>query len=212
MTDQKYAKITSAVYELLEFFPESEPLGLKAKEKALAIMENLVLASSNNNSQKERNESAKQAFRDIEILESYLALGKARSWIDNMNLLIVLKEYEQIKKDLNIPVKEEKIVQKPPVDNNVDKPLSLSLNERQGKIIEMLSSKEKAQVLDFQKVLPTVTKRTIRRDLDELLRMGKIERAGEWNQVAYKLYKQVSPINQSNSDQQKEGGTERLLS
>lgn len=58
---------------------------------------------------------------------------------------------------------------------------------RQGKIIEFLEKNEKAQVMDLQKILPDITKRTIRRDLDELLESGKIDRFGEFNQVFYKI-------------------------
>jgi DeoR/GlpR family transcriptional regulator of sugar metabolism len=41
--------------------------------------------------------------------------------------------------------------------------------------------------MDLQKVLPNITKRTIRRDLDELLETGKIIRMGEFNRVFYKI-------------------------
>jgi len=50
-----------------------------------------------------------------------------------------------------------------------------------------LSDKEKAQVMDLQTVLPAVTKRTIRRDLDALLSLGQIVRLGEFNQVFYRV-------------------------
>jgi len=63
----------------------------------------------------------------------------------------------------------------------------VKLSDRQQKIIKFLSDKEKAQVMDLQEVLPTVTKRTIRRDLDELLATGRVVRLGEFNQVFYKV-------------------------
>jgi DeoR/GlpR family transcriptional regulator of sugar metabolism len=62
-----------------------------------------------------------------------------------------------------------------------------NLTARQQKIIEFLKQKEKAQVADLQQVLPDVTKRTIRRDLDELLVSGIIVRMGEFNQVFYQI-------------------------
>jgi len=63
----------------------------------------------------------------------------------------------------------------------------LSLTQRQRKIIEFLRAKENAQVWELQKVLPEVTKRTLRRDLDELLSKNLVERKGAWNAVAYQL-------------------------
>jgi len=78
------------------------------------------------------------------------------------------------------------------VDNIVSIPnrivnLEGVLTARQDKILEVLNTQEKAQVADFQKALANVTKRTIRRDLDILLRIGKVDRIGEFNQIFYKL-------------------------
>ncbi|MBI2098132.1 MAG: DeoR family transcriptional regulator [Candidatus Wildermuthbacteria bacterium] len=61
------------------------------------------------------------------------------------------------------------------------------LSQRQRKIIEFLRAKENAQVWELQKVLPEVTKRTLRRDLDELLQKNLVERKGAWNAVSYEL-------------------------
>lgn len=64
---------------------------------------------------------------------------------------------------------------------------STALSTRQNKILEILRTKEKAQVWELQKVLPEVTKRTLRRDLDDLLEKKRIERHGEWNAVFYRI-------------------------
>ncbi len=61
------------------------------------------------------------------------------------------------------------------------------LTQRQKRIIEFLRIKENAQVWELQKVLPEVTKRTLRRDLDELLQKNLVERKGAWNAVSYEL-------------------------
>ena len=61
------------------------------------------------------------------------------------------------------------------------------VSNRQKKILEFLGKNEKAQVMDLQTILPDITKRTIRRDLDELLEAGKIARFGDFNQVFYKI-------------------------
>ena len=60
-------------------------------------------------------------------------------------------------------------------------------SKRQTKILEILSVKQKAQVADIIKELPNVTKRTIRRDLNDLLKKGSVVRVGQWNQVFYKV-------------------------
>lgn len=155
--DNKFIKLTNIVYELLEFFPEAEPLKNKAKEKALAVLE-----SNGKNTE------------DIDALLGYLKLAKMQGWLSGLNYIIISQEYEKLR-------------QKPIDIGSRTKLAGEKLNERQIKILDYLKEKEKAQVMDLQQVLADVTKRTIRRDVDELLRAGSIVRMGEFNQVFYKL-------------------------
>jgi len=220
---ENYIKITGAVYKILDFFPDQDPLKNRAKEKALAILDNLTLIfdshgwiSLKSYLSEEKEKNAKQALEDIEMLESYLRIGKDQGWIDAVNFLIILKEYATIKAEIskrkhsgtsfkeevkNLPVgsmqmqiisqlremvivedKEEKAKAKS------EKPKFIkSYTERQKKILKILKSKGRGQVSDIIKELPDVTKRTIRRDLDDLLKRGEIIRVGEWNQIYYKL-------------------------
>jgi DNA-binding HxlR family transcriptional regulator len=58
---------------------------------------------------------------------------------------------------------------------------------RARKILGLLDAKGKAQAWELQKVLPQVTKRTLRRDLDTLVQKGLLERKGQWNTVFYQI-------------------------
>ena len=187
-------KLTSAAYKLLEFFPESDPLKNKAKEKVLLIMSRLGRdpAAAGENSVQE----------DIDILLGYFEVGKSQGWISAINCLIICEEYKKIKLEIDFktgirtltaeashmtPEQVEKTAS-PGLEGGIiaeKKPIWLSA--RQEKIIEFLGKNQKAQVMDLKAVLPDITKRTIRRDLDELLRLGKIQRMGEFNKVFYKL-------------------------
>lgn len=196
MPTQKYTEITSAVYKILDFFPEEELLKNKIKEKALEVMEGLVLISLPDNPQK--GEVAVQVLKDIEVLKGYLSLGKVQGWVDNLNLLILFKEYDKIKEEVGsiVVLKEEEIIKKEiaPVDNIVEKEGINSegkLSDRQEEILKVLKTQEKAQVADFKKALPNVTKRTLRRDLDDLLKKERVVRVGEWNQVFYQINQKV---------------------
>ncbi len=190
-------KLTSAVYNLLEFFPESDPLKNKVKEKVLAIMENLSLVFADEGwvSLKDyfsgnREKVKLQTLEDIGILLNCLKLAKMQGWINGVSFLIVFNEYEQVRKEIGAPIIA-------PVLEKVKKPCEprphtvliedFKLTARQGKILEFLKHNQKAQVMDLMNVLPEVTKRTIRRDLDELLKMGKVAREGEFNQVLYRI-------------------------
>jgi Fic family protein len=180
--EEKFLKLTNAVYGILAFFPESDPLKNKAKEKVLAIMENLTLDKLSVHS---------RIFEDIEILLNYLKIAESQGWINSVNYLIISNGYEKIKKEIGLP---QNISQNMPEDSQVaqesKEPVlteeDLDFSARQNKIIKFLEEKGKAQVMDLQTILPDITKRTIRRDIDDLLEKGKITRMGEFNQIFYK--------------------------
>jgi len=210
-----FIKIINETYKLLDFFPDSDPLKNKAKEKVLAILENLTLISDRDDwvSLKTclsagREKSATQLLDDLEILESYLKLGKYQGWIDSINFLILIKEYRLIKASLGKQIPNPldpqellkvafQVLNKSKIENPNDQNLknetkierqrAQEYSERQKKILQMLSEKEKVQVADIIKEIPSITKRTIRRDLDDLLKKGKVIRVGEWNQVFYQI-------------------------
>ena len=149
-------KITNAVYKLLECLPDADPLKNKVKEKALAILE----AAS---------------VTDIEALQKYLELARSQGWMGGMNFLIIKKQYDELKQNL--------VLQKEPSLKKGEKQLAYS--GRQKAILDLLKSQQKLQVADIIKEIPDITKRTVRRDLDDLLKKGVITRMGEFNQVFY---------------------------
>ncbi len=210
--ENDFLKITNATYRVLDFFPNDDPLKNKVKEKVLSILENLTLISSTHGwmSLKTcllagREKASAQLIDDIEILESYLKLGKEQGWIGGVNFLILIKEYKKIKEVINPPKgliqKNLEIISN--IENNpkprfgsiqsealdghgeVNQNNEKDYSERQVNILNILASREKIQVADIIKEIPNITKRTIRRDLDNLLKRGEIIRIGEFNQVFY---------------------------
>jgi len=189
MFEDKYSKLTNALYKIIEFFPEEDPLKNKTKEKALEVMEGLVKQSD-----------SEQVLKDIDVLKGYLMVGKSQGWIDNINFLILSKEYDKVKEEIGsvaevmqrgtglleetkeIPFSKNKgeIKEKTDIPQN-------SISDRQEKILKILEEQGKAQVGDLKKVFSEVSKRTLRRDLDNLLKKKIVVRTGEWNQVVYKL-------------------------
>jgi len=202
-----FIKITDAVYKVLNFLPDSDPLKNKAKERVLLILENLTLS---------KPELLEKTLSDIEVLETYLKLAKYQGWVSDMNFLIITNECSKIKSYIGTlklaqgdDLKEKKKTNrvdgearsmaqnlKPEGALNKESSLNKSIegsgktSTRQKRILEILLRRDKAQVADIIKKLPDVTKRTIRRDLDDLLKKGKISRAGEWNQVSYQIANQ----------------------
>ena len=58
-------------------------------------------------------------------------------------------------------------------------------------MLEILRYKEKVQVWELKKLLPDVTKRTLRRDVDDLLKRNLVVREGEWNDIFYRSVEKV---------------------
>jgi len=187
--DEKYIKLTSAIYRLFDFFPDQDPLKNRAKNRLLSISDNLVLFFKEDAAKLKIFE---QLLEDIDILRSYLKLAKMQVWITDINFLIADTEFKNLKNELAAFLPKEKVEQKLKAKPRAD------LTERQKKIVKLLQEKNKAQVLDFLKVLPDVTKRTIRRDLDDLLKKQVVERQGEWNEVFYVMHgnKEIGQDNQ----------------
>ena len=193
--ERDFIKIINETYSLIDFFPEGDPLKAKAKEKALEIMENLTIFFG-----EKEGRLPEKLYSDIAILTNYLKLGKDQGFLNDINFLILSKEYEKIKSDINVPgtIADKKKEPISPSDKEITvyenseikggaMMSSTGFSERQGKILKILKEKTKAQVSDIIKEIPNVTKRTVRRDLDDLLKKGKVTRVGEWNQVFYRL-------------------------
>ena len=202
--EDSFIKLTNTVYSILDCLPENDPLKNRAKEKVLAILENMTLVFGTSgwiSLQKEK--ASAQLPDDIEVLINYLVVGKTQGWVSSVNFLIITNQYRDIKNNIRPP---EGIIKKsieiansmvmdpkPPMISSKEQNGALvyleKFSERQDKILHILEAREKAQVSDIIKELPNITKRTIRRDLDDLLKRGKIMRVGEWNQVFYKVLK-----------------------
>jgi|SRR5581483_1715141 len=205
--DETFVKITSIVYSLLDFFPDADPLKIKAKDTVLSILEGVTIVSDADGWASIKKETASlKLLDDIAMLEAYLSLGKNQGWIDRVNFLIITNEYKKVKEKVRPlaitvrthlqslaipegkkpePKKDRVAMQWQPETSSLA--VDDGYNNRQKKILEVISQREKTQVADLIKEIPQVTKRTLRRDLDDLLRKGKITRAGEWNQVFYKI-------------------------
>lgn len=181
MEKEKYLKIISATYKVIDFLPEAEPLKNRTKEKVLEIMDGLVSA---------RNHG--KILADIEVLESYIDLAKNQQWISVLNSAILLEQYNVLKNEIknSAPKETVKEISSKPIIKKVVQPESRNqsnFTSRQQQILKALASAQLAQVADFKKIMPNVSKRTLRRDLDGLLKRGVIARVGKFNQVVYKI-------------------------
>ena len=171
-----FVKVVFATHRVAEMLKE----GKQIKELANQLLGNLLLFCEENPVTIEQKRNILP--RTLREIESLLVALKKEKWVNPKNLLVLEKEYRKIPHMLIAFLEQNK------VSLAEEKP-SQELTLRQRKILELLKTKEKAQVWELQKVLPEVTKRTLRRDLDNLLSLNLIERKGEWNNVFYVLAK-----------------------
>ncbi|MFC1629772.1 DeoR family transcriptional regulator [Patescibacteria group bacterium] len=191
MRKEDFISFTSQLYKLTLLFPKKEPLRYKMRELADDILASLIPSQLENISI-EKNE-LKKSINDLEILDSYFEIAKSQNWVSLSEILNLQEEYSKIrgrtiKKFLEIQVSKVKDLKGEKKESiSVRKSSDSSVSERQQKIIEILKEKEKSQVWEFKKVFPEVSKRTLRRDFEQLLSKGLVQRIGEYNMVFYKL-------------------------
>ncbi len=204
-----FIELTNRLYRITFLFPSREPLRHKIREVGDEILANLVLILEGEIAR--RREAAFQVERDIEIIDTLLELSKSQNWVDSDEIKKAQEKYREIKVEVEefndilrrrsafyeqkalliedekkLPKLKEKesIVKEKPVVKEKKK-ADVNLNDRQKKILDLLSKKEKMQVKDFQDVLPSITKRTLRRDLVALTESKLVKRSGAGNMTSY---------------------------
>jgi len=182
-------ELTKKIYHLTLLFPKKEPLRYKMRELADDILadsinnQHPVLVKEDLNTFRRSSESVRNSLvqlieKDLEILDSFFEVAKSQNWVSPKEILNLQKEYSKLKEGLK---REEK-----PKPQEVYRGQTPA-NQRQEKILEFLKENGRAQVRELKQIFPEVTKRTLRRDFEFLLKQGKIERMGERNETFYQL-------------------------
>ncbi len=202
MDKDYFIKLTLALYRVTDLFPKEEPLKFSLRTKADDILTEAVLVLQDNPvilDQRRKKQIVEKMIENIEILESYFELGRNQNWVDKRNFSVLEDEYNKIKQELarhrvdflnslRIGVKTQK-----PTKLKKQQPLVSEFSqdgprEKRCKVIlETLQNKDKAQVWEFQKTFPKLSKRTLRRDFEYLLERGFVQRIGDNNSTYYKL-------------------------
>ncbi len=182
--DKEYLiKITNDLYRLTLLFPKKEPLRYKMRELADNILTNIMIIIEGD--EKGYKDASFQIKKDIEPLDIFFEIAKDQNWTSLDAVVEIQEKYQVIKEEIDnfIDNLEQETVT---VERAVisDKP---SLNNRQKKIVDLLKKKDKIQVNEVQEFLPDVTKRTLRRDFDALIKKGVLKRMGKANLTFYAL-------------------------
>jgi len=165
-------------------------VGTPIKLGANAILSRLIILLEGSLSPTQKKAFGQEILRELVSLEKHFELAKAQGNINPANFSILEGEYAKVKQFAQgfVEEKGEGTSEAGPPSFRV---AELRRGEGGGKslrakkILGLLDAKGKAQVWELQKVLPQVTKRTLRRDLDTLVQKGLLERKGQWNTVFY---------------------------
>ena len=114
--------------------------------------------------------SSRPISENLEVLQGFLEIAKNQNWVSPAEILNLWAEYSKLEEATT--------------------PLALDLDgqdSRRDRIIKFLREKGQAQVWQIKQVFPEVTKRTLRRDFENLLKHGLVERIGERNETYYKV-------------------------
>jgi DNA-binding transcriptional ArsR family regulator len=196
MDKDYFIKLTSSVYKLTLLFPKKEPLRLLVREQANEIMTDiLIVLQSDIIKSRELIEGLEAR---IDVIIGYLQVAKDQDWVSPTEIEQMEVEYSKIREEIeeiadafdSSELMQRGAIEKEEVINqNMLMPAmtSVHLTDRQEIILDLLKEHNEMQIKEVQTVLSEVTKRTLRRDLKDLVDKGKVDRLGEGNETVYRL-------------------------
>lgn len=196
MERKEVIELTIKLYKLTLLFPKKEPLRYRMREVADRILEGSITCEVSNSPKKDEFLIIEEIKKDLEIIDAYFEIVKWQNWLSYFDILSIKDQYVKMKDGL--PQREIRLPLNLPKPKEIEKLVSPQdeLGERKEKILDVLKKKEMVQVWEINKILPDVSKRTLRRDFEQLLKQGLVERVGEGNKTFYKLIR--TEIGQSN--------------
>jgi len=207
-------QLTNNLYRLTLLFPKKEPLRYKMREIADDILAECLRLNLKQELKQDTNpkEYMDDSWVDLEVLDAFFEVAKEQNWVSLEEILKLQENYSKLKGELKTEVEEDKSSSPPlaaarvtdlemtltlPLDKSKNECSSIS--ERQEKILAFLKEQGRAQVWQIKQVLPEVTKRTLRRDFENLLKKMLVERTGERNNTFYQIPSERGERKESNS-------------
>jgi len=205
-------KLTVVLYRVTELFPKQEPLKFSLRKKANSILAGFVLCLGNNSiilTKADKQRLLRSILKNIEVIQTFFSLAESQDWLRPENFLVLKREYSRVGQQVRqaLIVQKEVIEREPATvpatrvstvkelikrevpakrQETASSGVSLGgLKSRHKQIIKFVKAKGATQVKDVKEILPEVTKRTLRRDFDFLLKSGLVERRGDKNTTEY---------------------------
>lgn len=188
MQEDFIIKLTGSLYRVVEVFPE-DVLKMAIKKEAVDILRNYFLKKS------------KDVLQGIDVLLSLLEVAENQNWAQKENFLVLQENYQKLQQGLletfpsnscnNIHSKSKDVAKPAGLTKAKENRQALDFtqitNERHKKILKFLQKASQGQIQDFKGILPEVSKRTLRRDMDQLLKLKAVKRIGDKNNTVYQM-------------------------
>lgn len=205
MNKDYFIKLNRAIYKITETFFEKEPLKFKIREFANTILADLILFENFNSA---KNASFQQFFdieqfqqltnkilNNIEILIAYFDLAESQNYVSSKNFLFFCQEYSKIRKQIKLSQNQEREQSIQPTQSIIStkkiitsKPKEkVLITDRQEKLLQILTSKQQVQIKEIEKEFPEKSRRTLQRDLENLISKNLIQKKGEYNELFYEI-------------------------
>jgi DNA-binding transcriptional ArsR family regulator len=191
MDKNSFVELTTNLYNLTLLFPKKDPLRYQIRQVGNDIFANLVTILRGDVDNPKTLIAETQ--HKLAILDGFFKVAKSQNWVSPNDILELQREYSKIRGEIEEfgifkPVEVEKKTSKKQKKSATSEANNeFSLNERQEKILEILKQENKIQVHNVKDIFPDVSKRTLRRDFESLLKHGLVERIGERNNTFYRL-------------------------
>lgn len=177
--------LVSAVFRVTDRFPEDEILRTRLREQALNILNHAEHAYLGD------DDYIKKFTASIRTLISYCELAQKQNWLDKSNFEVLksaffnfLNNFQEINKR---PKNLESVKFSLPKTKREPVKDSSSFTHRQESILGYIRRNKKTHVAQLADMLPEISARTIRRDLDVLVGSGLVLKKGKTNGTVYQL-------------------------
>ena len=185
-----------AVYKTADALPSSDPLVQRMKNATLQTTEDFVVLFCH-----AKNEKDKQSVESsLEILCGYFALASEQNWIHEQNFSALTKEYRDLYTQLSaVEVRLPHNSQQGETEQNrnivkatlkkdpVRTISSININDRQEKILAYMKKNPESQFGPVAGLFDGISNRTVRRDLDVLVKSKLLVREGNTSSSLYRL-------------------------
>jgi len=173
-------------FDILEIEGEYDKLNqtLSYFESEYGFKQKSLLESKSKQPKQEDNYQKEQKISVEEQEQQIIAKN-----LISINEIIKNKKNLLVSNNLKTNANQEESGYKKDINNINQTDGKSNLSPRKKKILEILQEKEQVQVWEINKIMPDVSKRTLRRDFAELLAQGLVQRIGEKNNTFYKIKK-----------------------